>query len=224
MVLRHTRGETNEAEILPMGTPPVGTSTPNTTTDLIPIFNLSNHDLSPSQVSLLKKGLSFVPTERTNFLDLQAELLRFFRSIRLKAFFKDNIYMGNPDATGLRPPSTFLPAGSKVPVEVLTFEKMVLKDLTTIQNTFQFVPYNISLDERKALNELKSETNLIIKPADKGGGIVLQNRDDYTSEILQQLNNTEHYIRLPKDPTSDIQSEIQKLTSAGRDSGFLSKN
>lgn len=44
----------------------------------IPIFNLSTHNLSQTEASLLSQSLSFVPILRPNLGDLQTDILTFF--------------------------------------------------------------------------------------------------------------------------------------------------
>lgn len=49
-------------------------------------------------------------------------------------------------------------------------------------------------DEKTTLSTLKNNTDIIIKPADKGGAIVILNKTDYMNEANRQLNNAEHYL------------------------------
>lgn len=70
---------TQNNEVTSLTTVPVPTIPPNTMS--IPIFNLSKHILSSDEVSLLSRGLSFVPADRSNFFKLQEDLLLFFRRI-----------------------------------------------------------------------------------------------------------------------------------------------
>lgn len=39
-------------------------------------------------------------------------------------------------------------------------------------------------------------TNIVIKPADKGGAIVVQDIDLYKKEVLRQLNDTAFYRKM----------------------------
>ena len=51
------------------------------------VFNLSRRNISDSELNLLSKGLSFVPTpERIDRYQLKNDLERFGRNIRLKMF------------------------------------------------------------------------------------------------------------------------------------------
>ncbi|CAJ0959949.1 unnamed protein product, partial [Ranitomeya imitator] len=54
--------------------------------------------------------------------------------------------------------------------------------------------------ERQALHGLQIDKNLIIKPADKGGALVIMNKSDYLLEIRRQLDNPTIYVKLPRDP------------------------
>ncbi|KAJ8023245.1 hypothetical protein HOLleu_35605 [Holothuria leucospilota] len=53
---------------------------------------------------------------------------------------------------------------------------------------------NLSSQERQALRELRSKENIVIKPVDKGGAIVLQNREDYISEEHRQLADNSFFF------------------------------
>ena len=66
---------------------------------------------------------------------------------------------------------------------------------------------NLSGPERRALEELTQNPNIIIKPADKGSKIVIMDRQQYLLEANRQLSNTTHYKPIP----SDLQSQTQPL-------------
>ena len=51
-----------------------------------------------------------------------------------------------------------------------------------ITNTELPRPDNLTEEEWKALHELEKIKNILIKPADKGGGIVVMNRTDYDTK------------------------------------------
>ncbi|CAJ0944065.1 unnamed protein product [Ranitomeya imitator] len=72
-----------------------------------------------------------------------------------------------------------------------------------------FFPSNLPVVEHQALKTLQSDSNLIIKPADKGGALVMMDRSSYLSEISRQLADTSIYHKLTKDPTHDIRNKIE---------------
>ena len=57
---------------------------------------------------------------------------------------------------------------------------------------------------------------------DKGGGIVIQNHRQYHEEIMRQISNTDHYVRLPGDPAHTSRDKIGTLAKVGTEQGFLS--
>jgi hypothetical protein len=61
------------------------------------------------------------------------------------------------------------------------------------------------------MKELKEEQSLIIKPADKGGCIVLMNKVDYIAEGNRQLQNLQHYRKLNHNPTEQYNKEINTI-------------
>ncbi|KAJ1159325.1 hypothetical protein NDU88_011992 [Pleurodeles waltl] len=122
-----------------------------------------------------------------------------------------------------RPPSSFTPPSTTMPVEILTFEKMVLKDVETLSKEMNYIKFNLTYGENMALQGLKQRRDVIIKAADKGGGIVLQDIDNYKQEILRQLSDQDCYKISTIDPTKQLSKEILELTTKGFDLCFISK-
>ena len=81
------------------------------------------------------------------------------------------------------------------------------------------VNHNISSSEYKALRNLSNNHELVIKPADKGGAVVVWRKDLYIAEALRQLSDTTFYEHLDVDATTvynkKIHSTINKLISEG---------
>lgn len=55
---------------------------------------------------------------------------------------------------------------------------------------------NLSSAETMALKQLKNNSHIIIKPADKGSAVVIMDREQYKWEAQRQLNNPKHYKKL----------------------------
>ena len=53
--------------------------------------------------------------------------------------------------------------------------------------------------------------DIVIKPADKGGNIVIMNKQDYIQEGLRQLSNSNHYEILEEDPTKEYDNQIHQV-------------
>jgi len=54
----------------------------------------------------------------------------------------------------------------------------------------------LTSSERQALAELRKNNNIIIKPADKGGAVVIMDRELYIAEGMRQLSNPKYYKQL----------------------------
>ncbi|XP_069502378.1 uncharacterized protein [Ambystoma mexicanum] len=156
--------------------------------------------------------MSFVPTTIAQDFDTQVELHKFFRLIRLKYFFKDGLTSTKaPSITGLKAPSHFTPSNAMVRPAILAFENKILEKTKHLLKDKNHHRDNLSNSERLALDALQKNTMFLIKPADKGGGIVLWDTTLYSTEVMLQLNNPVFYRRLNHDPTASIGEEIKSL-------------
>ncbi|XP_041424923.1 uncharacterized protein LOC121395440 isoform X1 [Xenopus laevis] len=165
---------------------------------------------------------------------------RFFRSLRLKSFFNTprpleftycNTGLGHSQLSlkklGLRNKSTFVPPPGDNAVE--TYIKMVKKDIDLVKkNNIDTIPanvrYNMSRNEQQELRTLMNEPDIIFKPADKGGALVVMDRDQYIQEILNQLSNEEVYKKVSKDPLPEIQKRIAQIIDQGVEDGIIEKD
>ena len=157
----------------------------------------------------LTRGLSFCPQptyiERTHLL---RDTLLFNRRLRLQHCFKDSTKR-TPDPfitpTGWTPPTGKSPTLDTY----INITTTAIRHFKPIPPTFSNLPDK----ERRALQSLRDNSNLIIKPADKGDAVVIMNRQDYINEGLRQLSDTKFYKRLNRDPTRKTSAEIQTFLS-----------
>ncbi|CAI9583897.1 unnamed protein product, partial [Staurois parvus] len=85
---------------------------------------------------------------------------------------------------------------------------------------------------KKSITTLSNNKDIIIKPADKGGGIVLLNTTDYIDEALRLLSDTSTYTKLTKDPLPEFKQDALLLTNTAlldgvttkQEASFLSKD
>lgn len=69
---------------------------------------------------------------------------------------------------------------------------------------------NLNREEKQALKELQENDTFVIKPADKGGAIVIWDKTDYRNEAQRQLNNISHYTKTRRDLTVSHTLEINQ--------------
>ncbi len=66
-------------------------------------------------------------------------------------------------------------------------------------------------------------TDIVIKPADEGGAIVILNRTDYIAEACRQLND-DQYRKLKNNPTAELQKVIGDVTSPALEQYWITKH
>ena len=84
-------------------------------------------------------------------------------------------------------------------------KKSVLKSVTLDKKTHD----NLPREERLALNALRSRSDIIIKPADKGSAVVIIDHQKYIDEAHRQLNDPKNYKCLDSNPTGKFSEQIQ---------------
>ena len=57
---------------------------------------------------------------------------------------------------------------------------------------------NLTATERQALQKLRKNQKIVIKPANKGSGTVIMSRENYIKAAHKLLNNNTHYKKLPE--------------------------
>ena len=140
------------------------------------VSNVSNVALSKDEETLLSRGLSFCPRplKIERFL-LIADIKQFPRRLRFKQFFNDpDANDENDDRIPLWRKLTWtLPPDREPSLEtyIQTVKEQMISKLD--QGPRQRSHNNISTQERKALLTLRSRTDIVIKPVDKGSATVV---------------------------------------------------
>ena len=173
------------------------------------IINLSNVQLNSHERAVISRGLTFCPTTgRYNQFTLLQDLDNFARNLRLEEYFFDK---PQRETTTIIPSSSrqqWTPSSQREK-HLDTYIEAVQKDILREYNTHRPASAkNLSRKEYDSLKALSERTDIVIKPADKGGGIVILNKSDYIQEGTRQLTNTSFYKPLDKDPTLEHQAII----------------
>ena len=177
------------------------------------IFNLSNKILSSTKISILLKGLKFTPTpEKRNIEEIKTDLAEFHRKLRLKEFFLE--YQNNEDDSIVRNKSFFEPPKNR---------NVALDQFIDITKRFPFEnlknnpKYNLTLNERKSITSLKNDKSIVIKEADKGGGIVIMNTDYYKQKIMKMLEDDTFYKSTNDNCNKATFKKIRELIKLSKD-------
>ena len=127
---------------------------------------------------------------------LSTDIKEFSRRIKLKGFFDQNENHTSEDLVKNR--SRFSPQRSDDHALNLCVDNLNRLSTTLLEseNTQRRKSCNINFHERKALTDLKRDSSLVIKNADKGGCVVVMDATYYKDKMLELLNDTETYIRV----------------------------
>ena len=181
-----------------------------------PNINLSTRILSKAEISLLSKGLKFIPIPTSvNKALIKEELECFGRKLRLLWHFRneESITISNP----FKKKSTFNPKGKDAAIEL--YLSRLEEEIMAIDTKLSYS--NLTKEERLALNSLRDDTSIIIKEADKGSGVVVWDRKDYLKEAEKQLGDKETYEELSSDPVSPLISIVKGCLSRVKNRGDI---
>ncbi|XP_043931277.1 zinc finger protein 512 [Protopterus annectens] len=118
----------------------------------------------------------------------------------------------------------FLPSNFNPPMEkhVNIFQQAIIKDLHHVLGSGNILRQNLSIDEQQALDDLKSNSNIVILPADKGGAIVIMDFSYYWAEGKRQLSSNQHYFHMSLDPTPNFKKAIDDFLDSAVEEGIIS--
>ena len=88
------------------------------------------------------------------------------------------------------------PDDSEMDPNIMRYKTSVLNDMQSRNKSKRRPRFNTSKHERKAIRTLKKNTEIVIKPADKGGAIVIMDKLDYIKEGERQLQQLQHFKKL----------------------------
>ena len=97
------------------------------------------------------------------------------------------------------------------------------QELTSINTPCWKTYSNLPVQEKKALNNLKNDQSIIIKPCDKSGGICIMNTRDYLTKIHTHLQDHTIYKPLTHNPANAIAKDVCTLIEYLRSQHIIDK-
>ena len=158
------------------------------------VLNLSNYPLSTSEIDLLDRGLTFVPTPKISIDSINQSVADFKRKLKIHDYFSKRPNVIRFSRTEFTEKSKWTPTDKCVDEDILKCINAIDKDIQNL--TIQKEKSNLSKNESKTLFSLKRKTDIVIKKADKGSTVVVMNKSDYIKEGLRQLSNRKHYVEI----------------------------
>jgi len=188
--------------------PPPGGAVDQSTSN---IMNLSKSFIpTAAQVKLLERGLTFIPRpNKFDWEELQRDTHKYHRRLKLLDYFDYNTDDNHQPFTL---PSTWEPKTSQIDGRI---RRLIRTDKNTLHNHQIHTDRedNLTHVERQAIQQLKNNPHIIIKPADKGSKIVILDKHQYMYEANRQLSNTKHYkpIENSIQPQTQLRTIIKRL-------------
>ena len=174
--------------------------------------------MNSSELDLLSKGLNFVPTPKTTNLDeIKNSISEFVRSIKVQ-YAAVNLKF-NSSKLPFTGKSNWQPSSALLDPDLLeSLEELYLRtaSISTIKEK-----NNLTTEEYRAFKTLKKQSNLVFKPADKGGQIVIMDKQEYIEEGLRQLNVDEHYQKLESPIFQNTIIRIQEILTKLKNENFI---
>ena len=180
------------------------------------IINLSDYEPSPDEISLLKRGLKFCPTPlKPDLLELEVNIAEFVRKLELTVHFSHSKESTEDDCL-IKKKSDFQPLPSRDPY----FSNIChqIKDWASTLNTLPTPKWknNILPGERRALDSLEANTDIRITKVDKGGSVLILNRQDYIDSVNTAISDQTLYQQLPTNPDIKAVSRVKTFTKKFR--------
>ena len=188
----------------------------------VEVVNLSSRQLSTTELAVLSKGLSFVPSRKQTVAQLTAELKEWERLMRLQEYWhgmeSQETASGQENKDKRYRDSRWTPPRGRDPWLDLYLDEVTS---SVLRETRSRGGGNLSRDEEKALLRLIRDDSIIIRPADKGSGIIILNTDDYLNKLDQEVGDDSTYRPVPEDQTSQVQKKVKKLVTRLHQKGFI---
>lgn len=172
------------------------------------IKNLSNCKISTHETNLLSRGLKFIQTPIPDKNRVRQQLLldfkHFARRMRLRYIFNNKDSEQHPFhvKSNWEPPV-------QPSVALETYLEEIKVQLAEIEITKP--RNNLPYQERIALKDLKSNTEIVIKKADKGSTTVIMNKQDKITEGQTQLDDRKNYMPLETPMVKETSQKVKDL-------------
>lgn len=182
------------------------------------LFKVGNMDLNPTEEKILNKGLSFIPTpvgpiKESNIDD-------FKRRVRLKEYF---LNLPKSKTHPFKEKSDFDP-GPSTNRALEKYLDAVEEEWNTIRRNPEKIKTNMTVEERKAIKNLKSmQYTVVIKKADKGSTITIAQVERYLADVKAHLTDKTAYRKLDRDHTTEIANRVRQFILQIHQMGYIDR-
>ena len=174
------------------------------------ILNLSNHTLSENEILLLGRGLKFVPTTKLTPNKIMKDFSNFENKLRWKYHFHVSEPREKPNEV-VKLLQFWSKSDLVPPLANNAIEDYILATKMDISNTNELEHHtNLTKSERKALQNLKCNDQIIITKSDKSSCTVIWDKNNYIKEGLRHLSGI-HYIPIVNLSTENVNKKLKEI-------------
>ena len=175
-------------------------------------------------MKVLNKGLTFSPSHSIpNILQINQDIKRFERKLQLHYFFSNKKLTLQDHDQLIKPLFESNPHWWPRKLNYHITELSTDLKHTIFKTLKSKHKFNLPPSEINALRQLKSNTQIVIKKCDKGGGIAVLDKRDYLSKIMSMLNDPKTYTQIEHDDSILIKNNADSLLKDLAQQGFLNK-
>ena len=166
------------------------------------VYTLTDTTPVREHIQLLDKRLKFIPTnERWDQDQWNEDIKQFIRKLKTRWHFRSRPSSRSKkilaEDIGRTKTNRWSPPNSSLNDEEKGILQSIQKQLRNSKP--RRTRSNMTSRGHKSLRELKKDNNIIIKPADKGSGTVIWQKDKYIKEAERQLTQ-KCYLKLEQSP------------------------
>ena len=195
------------------------------------VFNYSSVILTEPMKKLLNRGLNFaILPLKLDITQVLVDFRKFERSVIWKEFWHKKETENEPKEKIFKTEKTNMPRDHKTPEGLKTFLGAVKSDFMDPRNRNQ-TKCNLPVEELNALKELvklEKQRKIIIKPNDKGAGLMIIDFDKYLKAAYDHLNSKlsetkPYYKKLESKERFTAEWKIKEALDEGLKEGYIDK-
>ena len=190
----------------------------------VEVTNLSGSELSEDELSLLSKGLGFIPARGVPTTQVMAELREWERLMRLREFWHNNSGGERDRREAIDDQlkkSNWTPPKGRDPSLDLYIEEVTKDILASLSSRRE---RNLSRGEEEALKRLPDDDKIVIRPADKGSGIVFLNSEDYWHRLQEEVGDSSTYRQTEGEQTKAVSKKVKALADRLLSKGYIGRH
>lgn len=165
------------------------------------IFNLTDVPLTREELVVLDIGLKYAPVKNLDKFETYISIQKYIRKLNIKKYLIEKPINASTTQSNsvvhsnLRNRSTYNPK-PKDNTHIEVFKNLVTEEIKHLTVKKREEPRII----KTGIQKLIKRKDLVIRPSDKGGGIVIQTTEQYHKGMMKLLEDHHTYCLLSKNP------------------------